>query len=157
MNINLAALLSGALYRSGGMAGSNTKARDWGCALILGWYIFRLPITFEWWWHGLAFVALWGALSTYWDSIPFNKKKDNFYLHGFMCGMSSIFYAIQINTPKFWIFLFIRSIVLGLLMGGLNKFVNKYNVPFRDWIEEIFRGVVLIYTIKILFNSFTIL
>lgn len=79
-----------------------------------------------------------GALSTYWDFIPFNKGKDNFFMHGFFIALSYFPYCIWGNMP--WLNLGIRCIVLALVIGGLNWFVNKYKIANRDKIEEEGRG-----------------
>lgn len=86
--IVLLSILSGILYRAGGMGGDgrkkfpklpswifDTKARDIGCGLCtLGAYMihanninwFKWPFyTFE----AFAILAMLGALSTYWDEV----------------------------------------------------------------------------------------
>lgn len=139
--------ISGILYRLGGWI--QTKIRDFGCALItlLSYFIFGL-------WcknqlvniiaYLLCFGALFGALTTYWD---FLFGYDNFYMHGFMIGIAS-FPLIAIGVV--WWDILIRAVVLGLSMGLINKYVNKWGWKHSDWIEECSRGCLIILTIPIL-------
>lgn len=132
-------IASAILYRLGGMGGAwwkNTKVRDWGCPTIgvIWMLLFYHPVA--WWVHVVSWLAMWGALSTYWDRV---FGYDNFYMHGAIIGLAYILYGA-------WIALIIRIIVLALTMGGLNWFVNKYKIKYRDWIEEFFRGGITTLT-----------
>jgi hypothetical protein len=84
----------------------------------------------------LLFMGLtYGAITTYWDWL-FNNK-DNFYMHGFMIGLTSfplVFIGIH------WYSVLINSIVSSVLMGWLCSRTGKV------WIEENGRGFIIIIT-----------
>jgi len=141
------AILSSICYRLGGMKEFNTKYRDI-CCPIIAWItvMFILNISAVWYIHLIAFLLLFFSLTTYWDKVY--KNTDNFYLHGFFIGISYLSYAIVGSVG--WIALISRAILLAVLMGVLNYIVNKYKIPYRDWIEELFRGAVIILTLVML-------
>ena len=153
----LACVLSALTYRCGGMSkdpATNPKwipmwarqrwMRDWVCplftygALLLFWqpsstlgYLLLIP----------SYGILGLALTTYWDWVPFNKGKDNFYMAGFFCGLASI--LLIFAGLSIW-FILARSIFLALFWGGMNWYLNKYAVEYRDVIEEMSRGFLLV-------------
>jgi hypothetical protein len=146
-------VLSGILYRMGGAAGWNTKYRDVGCSLLfygtLLAYLFFSEVSLNIWGYLaclLSFGFLWASLSTYWDNV---FGFDNLWVHGFMCGFSSLPYAIY--TGKY-IPLIIASLALAILIGGWNYIANKYlpgTVKILKWyvnkavLEEFVRGLLL--------------
>ena len=83
-------------------------------------------------------------MTTYYDSV---FGFDNFYFHGFMCGLSAFplcFAGIS------WIRMLVRAVVLAVFMGGLNWWVHKYKIPKSDWIEELDRGFAITITVPLL-------
>ncbi len=92
----------------------------------------------------ISFILHWAALSTYWDFIT---GKDNLYLHGFFVGLSTIPYMF-LGIPLYLII--IRSIVLAISFGLINKYANKWTIPHSDDLEELSRGGLLIITLPIL-------
>lgn len=132
--IILATIASAILYRLGGASKQDAKKefpwvpmwfinlpkkRDVGCGLVTGsllWFVIfpRLGMASPWWIHLLAFGALWGALSTYWDWLC-KPEWDNFWLHGFMCGIAYMW--LGWHNPSLWLWLGIRSIVMAIFMG----------------------------------------
>ena len=160
-------ILSGILGRLGGRAKngswydflSDSKARDVGCSII-SIIAFCLCFGFKlkfWWAYIISFGLHWGAFSTYWDNtnnIIFDKickiinwqyPKDNFYLSGFMSGLALLPLII---TYKLYGLYVIRSILLAVTWGLLNKFLpSKFLIWQRDVIEEFLRyfSVVVFY------------
>ena len=90
----------------------------------------------------LCMPLMYGALTTYWDFM-FNDV-DNFYMHGFMCGVAMFPLVL---TGFNWQFIFIRAIILGMSMGLLNKYANKWHWKHAVIIEECSRGALLIATL----------
>lgn len=139
----LAAVINGCLYRMGGIGRPfRSWMRDW---LIPGVMIFLLSINYHipiWQWRSLIYYALCGvSLTTYWDSVPFNKGKDNFYMHGFFIGLSLITYIGIINI---WLIL-LASIFTAISLGVWNLLFGKLLsfIPYNDWIDEIGRGALI--------------
>jgi hypothetical protein len=115
----------------------NTKARDVGCSLCttlaaaLAFAAFGVSV--PWWSHILAFGTLWGMLTTYWD---FGFGFDNYWFHGFMCGMAAIWYCIF--GDLLWWIVGARAVYIALFMG-------IWCIIFQnDVIEECGRGSSLI-------------
>lgn len=145
MNIILTALLvalSGLFYRFGGMSNDEPPAwipkwirirRVWICpifgfgSLLLWWQ----PTTLLGW---LMFIPAYGlsggALSTYWDEL---FGYDNFYMHGFMCGLAS-FPLIWAGLA--WWMVLAGAVFGGLAMGLLCQFTKNV------WVEECGRGII---------------
>jgi len=112
ITVAIGSILSAILYRLGGWGGEgreqfpnlpewlfNTKARDIGCAGV-GYITFSILVGFTvvpWFIHLICFVLLFGALTTYWDFI---NGDDNFWLHGFACGVAYMPYALY--TGDWW-------------------------------------------------------
>lgn len=159
----LLSALSGVLYRLGGMGQDgidtfphapewlfDTKARDIGCGFCTIGAFFALGLHVGLiWWHVLVaclvtIVAMLGALSTYWDFMF--GDKDNFWMHGFMCGLA--LFPLAIITGN-WLAFGIRCVILALAMGvlaHLTKLVEKGG----DVLEEFSRGLLLPITIYIM-------
>jgi len=157
--IILLSIASSICYRAGGWGNEgrikfprlpgwlfNTKARDVGCGLCTIWAFFLLKPTF------LPWVSTWmvwvvsiltvpimlGTLSTYWDEL---FEYDNFWFHGFMCGVAFFLFAI---ITGHWIGFTIRCFTLSILMGWWSAIIGL------DWLEEGFRGASLVFTIPLL-------
>ena len=145
----IGAIVSAILYRLGGMKGMNTKFRDFGVPLV-----FLAVVYFSGHWQKSYFVSsvllcctfLFLELTTYWDVI---FKKDNFYAHGLGCGLAML--PLAVGGWVAWFSVFEYAVILSIFMGVLNWAVNKYQVPFRDWIEEFGRGAVIILALPVLF------
>jgi len=148
----LLGLITAVLYRLGGMSKEegetyfpflpsfvfNTKVRDLGIPFVcLLWMLcFYPPVS--WVWHLLAFLGLFGALTTYWDEL---FGYDNFYFHGFMVGFAYLFYVIGSHLLYGWI---IRCFVLAFLMGKISD--KSDNV----WVEELGRGAVIGWSLPLM-------
>ena len=134
--IGLLAIIGSAIaYRCGG-ADKPYKSwmRDWICpaflllALLTNWH----PSNLFGWLMLLPFYGLsGGALSTYLDSI---FGYDNYYAHGFLCGLAA--FPLLVFVP--WYILLIRLIICTLGMGLWSKFQNNAVK------EELGRGVFFI-------------
>ncbi len=139
--ITLLAIASGILYRMGGKGGGpwyyNTKARDIGCS-ICG--LIGMIILFDsaWWIHLISFVLLFGALTTYWDTV---FGFDNHWFHGFACALAYFPYAI---ASGLWVGFGVRCIALAIAMGLVSVLSED------DVVEEVGRGAALLLTLPIL-------
>jgi hypothetical protein len=122
----------------------NTKVRDWGCPLMClaaVMLVFKLDV--KWYWHVASFLFTFGALTTYWDFL-FNDK-DNFWMHGFMCGLAYFPYAIATGDLLLYL---LRAFLLAELMQRLS---NDVKWPDNDDIyDEMSRGAVLVATLALL-------
>ncbi len=155
-------VLAALAYKAGGSPRPfRTWMRDWIIpGIVIAIMIFVLKIKAPWWTYLLSYPLMGGALTTYWDDSKNSTKnviariinwmypKDNFYLHGFIIGLGLLPIVIWGNLGL--IYFLIRAIVLGLTMGSLNYFVHKFHIPFSDYIEELFRGGIIILTLPIL-------
>lgn len=131
----LSCVLSAILYRMGGAKGYDTLWRDIGCSLVLiGLSMLLFGVSRNWWAYVITFGLSWGALSTYWDEVPFNNGVDNFFMHGFFCGLAA-FPLLWAHVP--WQIFLIR-IVLCTLMGVWQKSTKN------DVRQELGRGVLFI-------------
>jgi hypothetical protein len=145
----IATYISATLYRLGGASKEDAekeygwipkwirslpKKRDAGCGIVSGlmmWYLF--PST-PWWIHLIAFGALWGMLSTYWDWMF--GDEDNFWMHGLMCGMAYLVYGF--HNPEIFGWLALRAGVMAVFMGVWS------HILFSDaWTEENGRGGII--------------
>ncbi len=148
--ILILSILSGLLYRMGGMGNEgrrdfsdvpgwffNTKARDIGCSICCG-AAMAVMLPSVWWAHFLAFGALFGSLTTYWDEL---FGYDNHWFHGFACALAYFPYAIAEGV---WLGFGVRCIALAILMGGLSALSTD------DDVEEIGRGALLVLTLPLL-------
>ena len=150
--IILISLVSGLFYRLGGSGDEwrkkypnlpawlfDTKARDIGCT-ILGFItmFILLNIKAVWWVHLLAFLGLFGSLTTYWD---FLFGYDNFWFHGFMCALSYVWYPIVTGN---WIGFGIRCVVVSVAMGWISSLLENDNG------EEFSRGFWITITLPLM-------
>lgn len=131
------ALISGVLYRFGGVGKPyNTKYRDMGVPLVM---LYAMYILGAWnWWLILCYGLMFGALTTYWDSV---LGYDNFWVHGFMIGLAMFPFAWATGQ---WIGLGLYSVLLGLTVGGWSEWIGE------DWLEEGGRGVLCIALLPLL-------
>ena len=161
-NILALSALSGLFYRAGGFGRPfKTWVRDWLIpGIVIAIMILVLKIKAPWWAWAVSYGLIGGSLTTYWDDSddPFKDTfdqfinwiypKDNFYLHGLFVGLGLL--PIVIWGSLGWIPFIIRAIILGGAMGLINYVVNKFRIPFRDWIEELFRGALIVITLLLL-------
>jgi len=164
----LATYISATLYRLGGASKQHAKEeygwlpewfrnlpkkRDAGCGIVTGLLMFLLLFKFDiqaaWWLqliaHLLAFGTLWGALSTYHDTMFYNPMKpdDNFWMHGFCWWLAGMWYCLVV--PQLWWLLLIRAVVMAIFMGVWC------HVLFSDaWWEENGRGGIILATLPII-------
>jgi len=88
---------------------------------------------------------LFAALTTYWDFIT---GDDILALHGLFCGLAAL--PLLLTGIAWWLIL-VRALALAISIGGLNLVVNKISwLPFKDFVEELFRGYILIFSLLIL-------
>ena len=146
ITIILCAIISGIFYRCGGMSKDKTAqptwipmflrnswCRDWLCPLFALIALCTFEFSWSYWWLYLIFYGLSGAsLSTYWDWAF--KGVDNYYCHGFVCGLVG-FVLIFAGIP--WWVLIIR-LVFCTLMGLWSKKIDT------DYIEEMGRGFLFV-------------
>jgi hypothetical protein len=130
--IVLLSIVSGVLYRLGGAKGYNTKFRDLGCPTVRLGAMFVLGYHAPWWCHVIAFGLLFGALTTYWD---FLFGFDNFWFHGFMCGVAYVPYAF-VGSIGWWHWI-AQCVALAVVIGAWSAWQ-------KDAVREEFgRGFVL--------------
>lgn len=141
----LLTIVSGILYRLGGWEKGNTKIRDLGCPSVTLLTIFLLGLygnlaitTLS---YFITFLFMFGALTTYWDFVPFNKGKDNFYMHGFFVGLSTI-PCMLLGIHLYSVLIY--SVSLAVLMGLWCKLWTN------DIVEEVGRGALIILTLPLL-------
>jgi hypothetical protein len=92
----------------------HSKARDVGCSLItIGWLLLFYRHA-PWWTYVISLVLQVLAYSTYWDELPANHGKDNFFMHGFFVALA--LFPIVIFTGM-WLGFTARCIALALAMG----------------------------------------
>jgi len=146
----IGAIISGILYRCGGMSKDSTAKPTWiptwareslvrrlGCPLVSLIVLFLIGINPAWWIYIITFLLVWIMTTTYWDEI---FGYDNFYAHGFMIGLAYLPFMV---VTTWWI-LILRAIVLGLFMGLWCKIFKG------DVIEEVGRGAAIIATLILL-------
>lgn len=138
----LLSAISGALYRAGGKGKPfNTKFRDLGvpAVCIIALLTLWQPVNIVGWLILVVFFGLFfGSLTTYWD---FLFKYDNFYMHGFMCGLATF--------PLCWVGLhlwsiLIRALLCGIMVGLWSRWIGN------DVLEEFGRGFILCATMSLL-------
>ena len=135
-------LFTGVLYRLGGIGKPYaTWMRDWGIsATYTVWLIFRTPIGYNpdyLWAYILSFIAMGGALTTYWDRL---FGYDNFWMHGLMIGLA--IFPLGICGAVSWSTVIIRGIYCGFMMGMVHYILEYWKLKDRDTWDEGFRGVV---------------
>jgi hypothetical protein len=139
--------ISAILYRAGGidkLPDTNPKwmpmflrkswVRDWLCPLflLLALFLFWRPSSLLSWVLLLPYYGLsGGALSTYWDWI---NGDDNFYLHGFFCGLAA--FPLIVFIP--WWILTVRLLICTVGMGLWSKWIKV------DWQQEMGKGILFI-------------
>lgn len=126
----LVSLACAVMYRMGGSGNYPRQVRVVGVPFLTTLLAYLLGV--HSWWLLLAFVAMIGAISTYWDVI-FNDW-DNFWFHGFMLGVAC--FPIAIATGHWWLF-GIRCVVLALFMG-IWSYTWKWDIA-----EETGRGFII--------------
>lgn len=148
MMLLIEAIISSILYRIGGAGKeeipfANSQYRDIGCPVLVSIVLIQGGIP---WFIALASgLIVLGFIRTYWDFIT---GDDNMYLHGFGIGLGMVplyWYGIH------WWAILAYTAVLVITIGGLNTFCYRVRVPFSVWIEECYRGFVIIYAMKLLF------
>jgi hypothetical protein len=95
-----------------------------------------------WYCYLISFLLTWAALTTYWKKKGTDARWWNWFLHGFMIGLSSI--PLAWIGIAWWLIL-IRAVVLGITMmiwSDLNDNAVK---------EELGRGALIVLTLPILF------
>ena len=146
--ISIASILCAVFYRIGGLSKSrykwlpkeivNTKARDFVCPIICGLTMyFVLDVKTEWYFWLSSGLLMFIGLTTYWDKI---NGEDNFFLHGFACGLA---YLPYMDVIPWWVIV-IRALVIGVFMYAWCEFFANDNV------EETGRGASLVATLPIL-------
>jgi hypothetical protein len=146
--IFLASAISACLYRVGGASKdeipfANSQYRDIGCPVIVFGYLLTLGVT--WYLALVVGLAVCGLIRTYWDFIT---GDDNLWLHGAGIGLCM--------TPLCWdgvswMGVLAYTAILSVTIGGLNTLCTRVTVPGAVWIEELFRGAVLIAAIPVIF------
>lgn len=149
----LLTVLSAFLYRIGGMSKEqaakdmpwlpqwlvNTKTRDLGCpAAAIGWTLACLPIV-AWWSYLIAYVVMFGALTTYWDKV---FGEDNFFAHGLGIALSLL--PIVIVSSGLWVGFAAYAVVLPVLMGVWCLIFSN------DYVEELGRGAFIVAALPLL-------
>ena len=64
--------------------------------------------------------------------------------------MCSLAYLPYIFFGENMVGFILRCIVCSLLIGLINYLANKYSLKHSDWIEELSRGFILNFTIRLL-------
>lgn len=147
--------LSAFFYRLGGMSKEEAKqklpfipswlvrswVRDFFCTLlVLIWMrVFYVPVS--WWIYLISGALMYGAMTTYWDEISFNKGKDNFFMHGFFIAAALLPFVI---ISKEWSGYFLRIAVLSIIMGLWCETFSDVDV------EEYGRGFLIGLTLPLM-------
>ena len=117
------AILSGILGRMGGAAHFNTKYRDLGIPTLFTIYMLYfhhslnslLP-------YFLTFGLMFGALTIGYFDFLTKDKSDNYWLSGFVVGLSTIpcmFFGIH------WYIILAKCLVIALIWGSINKLLKN--------------------------------
>lgn len=139
MILNLAcAVLSSILYRAGGLARTQrywlplfmrrSWVRDWLCPLCV---LLPLFIQHPSWWFVLAYGALGGALTTYWDWL---FEFDNYWFSGCVAGLALLPLAL---CGFSLVTILVKALVLAVAWGVWSL------VWTNDHAEEHGRGFLL--------------
>lgn len=144
-------VISAILYRAGGMDKQTPHwipvwmrqswVRDWLCPFCC---LFPMVMITPSWWFILAYVALAGAFSTYWDFL-FNDT-DNYWFSGFMCGVAAF---MLIWCGYAWYFILARAVAVAVLWGGLCALSSN------DFFEEYSRGFTVSLSALLLTQTFS--
>lgn len=147
-------ILSALFYRIGGLSKEhakrdmpwvpswlvNTKTRDLGCPLTaIGWFGVCLPLV-AWWAYLIAFVVMFGALTTYWDRLF--KGKDNFFAHGFGIAVS-LLPVVIVSSGLWWGYL-AYAVAMPVVMGVWCLIFKN------DYVEELGRGAFIVAALPLL-------
>jgi hypothetical protein len=138
--IIILSLISSILYKIGGSGKeeipfANSQYRDIGCPVVI--LIVLLSI-------GSSLLALC-FIRTYWDFVYNNH--DNLYLHGLGIGMSMIPLAW---SGVDWLNIVAYTSIVALSIGILNTICTRYYVKYSVWVEEFFRGAVIVLALLVL-------
>lgn len=135
----VSSIISAILYRAGGMDKQtkhwipvwlrHSAVRDHGCTLCI---LAPWLILVQSWWFVLAYLFLWGALSTYWDWL---FGYDNYWFSGFMVGIA-LFPLVFCGIP--WWIILIKAIGISVSWGLICKFSGS------DFVEEYGRGATAV-------------
>lgn len=101
--------------------------------------LLALGFSTPWYAHLLAWGLFFAALTTYWDKL---FGYDNFYMHGFMCALAYLPFALMTGL---WLGFILRCVVCGLAVGYWSR-INGNHI-----VEESGRGFILCATIPLLF------
>ena len=139
---------SGIMNRLGGYGRPfNTKFRDWGCPLFAFLTMWLFGIHADLWWSLIAFLLMFGAMTTYWDKWGTdNVEWYEWALTGFFYGLSVL--PIAIYTGRYLGFV-IRIIILTVFMPLSNKLQFKVIWDKTDGVE-FSRGFIYNITIPLL-------
>jgi hypothetical protein len=143
----IASIISAILYRIGGAGKeeikfANSQYRDIGCPVIV--LIVLLMAGYTWYLCLASALLVLGFIRTYWDFLY--KNNDNLYLHGAFLGLSMI--PLAWSGVPIWKIVAYTSI-LTFSVGGLNTFCTRVRVPYSVWVEELFRGLIVIEGLRI--------
>lgn len=145
--ILLLAFASSAAYRVGGASTdeipfANSQYRDIGCPVILAIVLtFLFGMSWAVFVSSVLFLLL---IRTYHDY----TGKDNLFLHGLVLGLCLLPLYDRHNIDVFKILSY--SAILAGSMNVVHEACEKYKIPHRVWIDECFRGFILIITLLIL-------
>ena len=141
-------VISAILYRAGGMSKDvkhwipkwlrQSWVRDWlcpACALLPAFILHPS------WWFIVAYGALRGAFSTYWDGLS-KDGEGNFWFAGFMCGIAG--FPLLFCGFAWWLLL-IRAMAIAITWGAWCAIFSN------DFTEEYGRGFLVSFATKILF------
>jgi len=145
----LLSIAGGILYRMGGSSAFHKQVRRFGVPTV---FIFTLLLL-----QGLpgsvkvgisyflTFGAMYGAISTYWDSV---FGKDNLWFAGLGVGLAALPNILASGSIG-WVI--VRSIILALTWGFLNLKLQEYQgqkilLWNKDIVEEFTRGFLVIIT-----------
>jgi len=144
------AVVSALLYRAGGQGKEpdarpkwmpmwmrKSWVRDWLCPACV---LIPLAIVKPTWWMIPVYGLMGGALSTFWDFIT---GKDNFYLAGMGCGLST--FPLIFGGYPWWGVL----IATAALAGIWGLWSEKQDI---DWVEEMGRGFFLVFSTAVILS-----
>jgi len=141
------AIISAILYRTGGASReeipfANSQYRDTGCPILV--LIALLMAGMTWYLAFASALLVLVLIRTYWDSCL--GGTDSMFAHGFGLGLCMI--PLHWSGVAWWQ-IGAYTLILSVSYGILNWFVNKFQIPFRVWIEECFRGFALIALLQL--------
>ena len=144
-------ILSGILYRMGGSDRFNTKWRDLGVsfcvtALLL---LFRRRFDILWCLMVLtSFLAIFGALTTYFKKKDSDANWRTWMITGFMYGASA---APLFFSGVHWYAIIARVIILTMLIPlWATRMNRKIGIFPEDQVNEFGRGFLITVTVPVL-------